>query len=599
MFNKPLTEAQRANITDGELRKYFINASLNGVAGVMVVVLSVLFGIERASFSLTNTLWGAAMLAFCAFRIYHSTIMFPKPDADEKSIIHWQRLLHIYALVVGLLWVCLPLFNIEVMTRIPGVYTAILLGILTGGVFSLNRFFWAYILYTVPIGIYLIGYHYLTGGADGKVLALLIFMFMGAAIIYARKTRDIYSQAFELRTRNDGLISTLEKKKIDLEVAKNKAELANQEKSKFLAAASHDIRQPLHALGFYLSAMGKHIEGDKGSEILSKSESSLNSLNELLNALIGISQLDAGDVEISPKHIKLKETLEPLCDELQVSANIKGIKVELNANNEVVHCDEILLKRSIRNLVINAIKHSGCNNVIVESRVAKNSQDFVEIEVSDNGTGMPQDHLETIFKNFEQLENEQRDRSQGHGLGLAIVQRLAFLQGHKIQASSSEKGTTFTLSIARGNEDFVIKDRSNQGAEGQIKQDNILVIDDELPVLDSVALTLESWGLDVKCASTGQQAVDEIKNGFSANIIISDYNLVGEETGIDAVAKLKQHLSPDTQVIYATGDVTKERMTKLRKLGYPILPKPIKPLMLKNMIKLLNNKPELGRIGNK
>jgi len=490
MIGKELTDNQIGNLADPELKKYFRKATKSGLMGVTVVVIAVVIGMERGQFTFINLLWAFLMLMGCAFRWYHATKLFPQKDDSKTSIKQWQIQLHLYATYSGILWVALPILNPEIMTNITGAYTVILLGILTGGVYSLNRFFWAYILYSLPIGTFMVWFHANSGYLEGKILAGLICAFILAALSYARNTQIVYKDSYDLRNKNFELIEKLEKQAADLKVQKNKAEFANEEKSKFLAAASHDLRQPLHALGFYLSALNKHVKKGKGEEIIGKSEKSLDSLNDLLNALIGISQLDAGDIDISPMHFQLGNAIDPLIEEMQIAANQKDIKIDADTNNETAFCDQILLNRSIRNIILNAIKHAECSKISIKTEVTGKTDDLICITISDNGKGIPEDQLDAIFEEFHQIDNEGKDRRKGLGLGLAIVKRIAELQGHTITASSSDKGASFQLTLPRGNESFIVKINNKQSVSDIDKVNNILFIDDETDVLDSVALTL-------------------------------------------------------------------------------------------------------------
>ncbi len=229
--------------------------------------------------------------------------------------------------------------------------------------------------------------------------------------------------------------------------ARDAAEAADRAKSRFLAAASHDLRQPLHALGLFAAKLPEHVQDAEGARLADRMRHSVESLESLLSSLLDISRLDAGAIEPRPQAIALDALLDRLAGDFAPVALERGLKLAVVRTRLVVRSDPVLLERIARNLVDNALKHTRRGGVVVGAR-RRGSR--VAIEVHDSGPGIPAEERERVFEEFYQIGNPERDRSRGLGLGLAIVRRLAGLLGHRIEVDSEPgRGSVFRVIVER------------------------------------------------------------------------------------------------------------------------------------------------------
>jgi CheY-like chemotaxis protein len=395
--------------------------------------------------------------------------------------------------------------------------------------------------------------------------------------------------ADSLLNRNAKLI----KKLID---EKENAERSSKEKTRFIANASHDLRQPLHALGLYLDSLDNNKSEEDKTIILKKSKQSLKSLDNLFSSLLDISNIDAGAITIAPLHFKLSQLFEEVTDHIKGTANEKGIRLKVEVDNELsAFCDPVLSGRCLRNIAINAIHHSECSEITLIASTEKNN---IIISISDNGKGIASENLDLIFEEFQQLDNPHRDRMKGLGLGLTIVKRLLKLQGHKLEVESEVGfGTTFKVSLPYGNSTYISNIRYNANKLKKLRvKKSILVIDDEQQILDGMGLLLNDWQQNVSLAGSIDDAIESVKEGFSPEIIISDYRLQNNTTGADAIRAIKSLINENTQIVFISGETEPQKISEIRNHGYPLIHKPVMGAALRSILSRLHNNPEDGRL---
>lgn len=237
----------------------------------------------------------------------------------------------------------------------------------------------------------------------------------------------------------------LAKANADLAAARREAEAANRAKSRFLAAASHDIRQPVQSLVLLVAALARQLDGHPSQPLLRHLDTSLEALRMLLSSLLDVSKLDAGVIEPEIRRIDLRPLLEGLADEYRLRAEDKGLRLTVTTCEVEVATDPTLLERILRNLLENALRYTPDGEVGLICHVQGKT---ARVEIRDTGIGIPPEHLNRVFEEFHQVGNSERDRSQGLGLGLAIVRRLAEMLGHRIEVTSSlGKGSCFTVTL--------------------------------------------------------------------------------------------------------------------------------------------------------
>jgi signal transduction histidine kinase/CheY-like chemotaxis protein len=371
--------------------------------------------------------------------------------------------------------------------------------------------------------------------------------------------------------------------------ARDLAEQANLEKSQFMAATSHDLRQPLHAQGLLIEALKGQKLDPAPKELLGKIEQSNTALHQLFNSLLEISQLDARTVEVNKSHQPLLDICNQVVIDFEPQATAKGLRIEIIGDDCTVLSDPILLNRIIRNLVSNAIKYTDQGMVTL---MLSEQKEAISLAIEDTGLGIPADQHDNIFKEYQQLHNEARDRQKGVGLGLAVVKRMCQLLDLSIHIDSKVgEGSCFTLTLPRGDSEQIIKNKVEISTPTTAEQLDVIVVDDELPILEAMATLLQQW--NCRCHAypdmeTAKQAIQS--NTHSADIIISDYRLTDNVTGIDCINQLRHALGAEVPAVLLSGDTDPKLLSKVQNAGFYMLHKPLKPNKLRNVMSLLVEK---------
>ncbi len=363
-----------------------------------------------------------------------------------------------------------------------------------------------------------------------------------------------------------------------LREAKERAERANLAKSRFLAAASHDLRQPVQALMFFTAALGLRLKDEQGAGMLSNLEKSLEGLNTLLESLLDVSKLDAGVISPQIEEFPLAAVFQRLENEFGPAARQKGLRLTVVKSGEFIRSDPALLARILNNLLTNALRYTERGQVLVGAR---HLGETIRIEVWDNGIGIPEDRLEEIFQEFTQLGNPQRDRSQGLGLGLAVVQRLAQLLGHRIRVRSTlGRGSMFCLEVPRA-----ARQRRYRTLAAENNDRLVLVIDDETTVLKGLGMILEAWGFEVLTATSEDEAIAQLEShGQRPSAILADYRLRDGHTGMEAIRHIRAMFDATIPSIIITGDTGPERLREAEASGFAIIHKPVQPPRLRSVL---------------
>jgi signal transduction histidine kinase len=362
----------------------------------------------------------------------------------------------------------------------------------------------------------------------------------------------------------------------ELEEKSRQLELANLAKSRFLAAASHDLRQPLHTLSLYSAALKLHVEQGAVGDIAGQINKALGSLSALVDSLLDISKLDAGAVQPQPQAVCMRALIERIEAGYRPVAREKGMEFRVAAADAVVHTDPVLLERLLRNLVDNAFKYTtgGCITL-----AAARDESMVYITVRDTGPGIPEAERERIFEEFYQIGNPERDRSQGLGLGLAIVRRLAQLLGLAIKLESEPgRGSAFTVTLPLSAEmpaaapvALAPAAASSRGLAGS----QILVIDDEPEVRAGMRTLLERLGCQVAVCGGYAEAEGLLdRHSLKIDLIVADFRLRQHESGIDTVRRLRSRLG-NVPALLVTGDTAPERLREAQSSALPLLHKPV------------------------
>ena len=369
-----------------------------------------------------------------------------------------------------------------------------------------------------------------------------------------------------------------------LQAKTQEAEQAVIARSRFLAAASHDLRQPMHALSLFVDVIKEEKSETERQKLFSRIELSLEALRKLFDSLMDISKLDAKVVSPEYSHFNIADLLQSLVDEFKSAAKEKGLKIRIHAQPSIVVSDRLLLERILRNLIGNAIRYTESGGVLLSARNRGNS---VLVQVWDTGIGIPLESQDVVFTEFCQLNNAHRDRNQGLGLGLAIVKRLSWLLGYPLELHSIPgKGSVFSLQITSGEYNMIkAKENVAPAHRWELTGRNILVIDDEREIRDAMRTLLSKWGCEVVTAESPEEAENIVyEKGITPDLIISDLRLHGSWTGVQALDGLRERFGAAIPCILITGETDLEQLKLVKDSGYALLQKPVRPIRLRSAI---------------
>ncbi|PWC31114.1 MHYT domain-containing protein [Azospirillum sp. TSO35-2] len=419
---------------------------------------------------------------------------------------------------------------------------------------------------------------------DGSVFPLDLSVgewHVGKRRMYTGIMRDITARkAAEeaiLRARDEA-----EAARIEAVRARDSAERADRAKTKFLAAASHDLRQPLQSLFFFAHALSDKLESHPTAPLLASMTESLNGLRVMLDSLLDVSRLDAGVVKPSVTDFALGPLLERLADEYRVRAAESGLTLRHVATSGWTSSDPALLERILRNLIENAIRYTERGTILIG---CLHRGGALRLAVIDQGIGIPADKTQDIFQEFTQLANPERDRRKGLGLGLAIVRRLAGLLGHMVGVKSTPgRGSGFFLDLPAAVPRPVPKP-ARVTVERPRGKGLIVVVDDDTIILVSMRAMLEEWGYDVVAAVSADEAIESLLNlGRRPAMIVADYRLREGRTGVEAIRDIYGVCGVRVPAVVLTGDTDPARIAEVQRSGHRLLHKPVSAPQLRDIL---------------
>jgi signal transduction histidine kinase len=374
----------------------------------------------------------------------------------------------------------------------------------------------------------------------------------------------------ELEAVNHRLLEVNEK----LRIAKDEAERANAAKSRFLAAASHDLRQPLDAMSLLLGSLHRRVPEGRARELVERLQASMDIMIRLFNALLDLSTLDADAVAVHLGPVSVTTLFEHLHVDYAVAARAKGLDLRIVPSRAVLHSDAVPLERILHNLVSNAIRHTARGRVLVGCR---HRGGILRIDVLDTGPGIPADRLDTIFDEFYQIGNPARSRTEGHGLGLAIVRRVARLLGHRLEvASAPGRGSRFSVEVPVTAESVPSTEEKPSEVTPARHICSVLLVEDDPLVAEAMQLVLEDLGCMLQSAASGEEALG-LASRSEPQLVIADYRLPGDRNGLDTIVALRTKAGRDIPAWVITGDLSLDIQERAARAGVRFLHKPIRP----------------------
>lgn len=418
--------------------------------------------------------------------------------------------------------------------------------------------------------------------------------------VFDRLSQDLNSMAEQLELSRQGLEKRVDEVTVALREQRDAAQHANTAKTRFLAAASHDLRQPMHALSLLVAALKQEQLPAQREDLLNRIDATTEAMSNLLDALLDISRLDAGGVqsrietfEIQPLLTRLQSTYEPLADR-------KHVELIVLSSRACVQSDPMLLERMLGNFLSNAIRYTQPGGRVLVA--VRQRPDGCVLQVRDNGPGIEAIHQPAIFQEFVQIHNPQRDRSQGLGLGLAIVRRLSQLLAHPVELRSCPgHGSTFAVCVPFGSAPTIpsaldsVADTPHQLAVPTADSDElqgcrILLVEDDALVRESYQRLLQLWGCQVSMHADGESALAQLRQAVDKpELIISDHRLGEGVNGLELIALARAILGQPTPSILITGDTEEPSLRNLDESVIRVLFKPVRPSALGQALKRLRH----------
>ena len=374
----------------------------------------------------------------------------------------------------------------------------------------------------------------------------------------------------------------------ELRAARDAAEEANRSKSRFLAAASHDLRQPMQSLLLFLDVLKPHV-APKGQDALKHLGRGLDALRDLLDSLLDISRLDAGIVQPAIEDFAVGQVVEQIGSAYAPVAAAKGLNLHVTNCEAAVRSDRTLLGRMVRNLIENALRYTDQGHITIACREEENS---LRIEVADTGIGIPPEHLERIWEEFHQVGNPERDRNRGLGLGLAIVQRLSSLLEHPVEVRSIlGGGSVFSIEVPLGRAEPRQAPVSATEVAGNGRF--AVLVDDDAIVLLGLKATFEAWGYEVLAAGSADRALAALEViGQRPDIVVADYRLREGRNGTEAILRVREAYGASIPGIILTGETGAEAQRDAAEHTLGIIHKPVTPrqlsMALENQMKVVD-----------
>ncbi len=482
------------------------------------------------------------------------------------------------SLVSGISWgMSSILFYTDQSIIYPIILSLILFGTTSATINSDASFPSIHYFYSFPV-ISLLSYSLLSSEiAEFQLIAFLYIVFLVVSFSYSRNSYRAVLRSIDLSLENLQLVS-------QLQIQKDAAVKSSKEKSEFLAGASHDLRQPMHALGLFTDALYSQNVDAKLVGTIDNIKKTSRILVSMMNSILDTSKLNAGVMRPDVTEFSIQQIFDNIEQQMSEDARSKNIRLRIVANNSMVKSDPFMLERIIRNIIGNAIRYTVIGSVFVSCR---KRSDQLCVQIKDSGEGIEENRLNDIFKPFYQVESKGDKKPSGSGLGLSIVKRLADLLDHKITVQSVvNKGTTFSIFLPLIKNTRSVNLVNPEKYVGDLIGQTLLVIDDDPLILEAMTSILKKWHCEIIVAENSQQAIEKLSGtGITLDLIISDFHLSNGDTGLDAINSIRNHLqrtNADLPAIVITGDISIDQLDLSDDIY--VLHKPVSPNKLRSLL---------------
>lgn len=518
--------------------------------------------------------WISLVLVVAIVRLLHMQYWRRIPvSSDNVSAL--VRQFAFFSGVSGVLWGSFGIMSVLQDNPLVSVTTIMVLtGMVASATATLSHFKQAYLAFIIPVLLPTAIALLMFSEPLYYWIAVLIVLYLLVSIKFSRDIRATLIQSITLRFDNNALVDSLQEEKAHAVSLMELATRANFAKSRFLAAASHDLRQPLCALRLYTATLQMLENNDKQEEIARNIDTSVVALEELFDSLLDISKLDAGTLQVEKESFYLNAILDRIKVDFSAMAEEKGIALDIRTDQLVVHSDPQLLERLLRNLVSNAVRYTDEGSVQVRTIELGDS---VCIEIRDTGCGISKIDQAQIFDEFVQLNNPARDRSKGIGLGLSIVKRLSELMEITVEVESTIKeGSVFSLIVPLGDETQPLNSKPDSlHRERYLGGLFVLVVDDEIAIQNAMTSILSKWGCRVFSAGSADEAFEAlVEFDTPPDVAIVDLRLRSGESGLQVIEAIQDAFDDPVPSLILTGDIAADRLKEVQASNIPIMHKP-------------------------
>ena len=577
---RPGSPSERERAIDVVCMRIAYESMLSTGLATSVAATAVALILAREVPATRLAVWAGAAWAIGLLRSGLALRLRQRSRSDEEI----RRFLPVFAGVMGLAaanWgVLILVAGLTTSAFVNGIIVLVICGMMAAGAQQIAMtpkvFRSSVLLSLAPISAHMI----LSGDGVLHGFFAMTVAHVLAMLSAVRRNNAAARDAIALRFENQELVRALRDEKAREASAREAAERASREKSRFLAAASHDVRQPLHALGLFIDALrARPLEAD-AARIVSSMDQAHASLASLHEGLLDVSRLDAGAIAPRLHDVRARDVVERAVLEASARAAEKGLVLRAAVADVALRTDAELLLRILRNLLANAISYTRAGRVMVAVRRRRGA---ALVQVWDTGIGIPESELGRIFDELHQIGNRARDREQGLGLGLAIVRRLGTLLGTEVRVRSTlGRGSVFELLVALAPSPVASDDAERAEPSRAMPEPTVaagslaLVVDDDALAREAVASTLSRWGYEVVAASSAGEALEYARELARVDLLVTDLWLP-DRPGLELAKELAR---PDLACVVTTGSTDPETDRAVRTSGLSLLHKPVRAAQL-------------------
>jgi signal transduction histidine kinase/CheY-like chemotaxis protein len=512
-----------------------------------------------------------------------------------QDCTRWHIAFSLFTAAGGLMWGGAALWLFPSDPAHQAQLIMVILGLAAASVTTNPSYPASFYIYALSVALPLIFRFLLGGDTDHWVMAAIMILYLVIVLKAGAELGSAFRTALRQRHENLALVGQLTEQKALAEEARRQVEAVSSEKSRFFAAASHDLRQPLQALVLFSEALKGYANDQNTRHLAGQIEKSVHALGDMFNELLDLSRLDAGMMAPRWQHFALQPLLDRLYVDFAPQAQAKGLGFEIPVGDDalgrgagrdvVVHGDPFLLERMLRNLISNAIRYTDEGQVVLRCH---RSGDWLQFNVVDTGIGIRKEVLPHIFEEYYQADNPHRDRRKGLGLGLAIVRRIEKLLDCRIEVHSEvTKGSTFSFRMPVGDEAQLVQPFSITHSRHDLSGAVVALVEDDPDIRQIAAELMAQWGCRVFAGELPGEVMHEMNiRGMRPHLLVCDYRLPDGLTAIHAIGQMRELWGSGVPAMVLTGDTAPQALREIHASGAMLLHKPITPARLRSLMYL-------------